>query len=257
MTLISELKNRSVISLTGIDSKKFLQGLLTNDVSKISADNYLYALMLTPQGRFLYDFFIIDFDGAILLDAQSTRVDEILKKFKMYKLRSDVAFSLTNLTVFVSDEKIVNTSILDPRSEALGYRTITSDSFESIEPSWYHTIRIEHKIPDADLDMIYERSLPMEMGLEALHAIDFQKGCYVGQEVTSRMKYRANIRKGLYHITHTGIKSESREIEWNGRKLGELLGRTSDSALALLNIEESEPIKNQQLETTVGTIKIL
>jgi tRNA-modifying protein YgfZ len=256
MNRISELKNRAVLSVSGNDAKSFLQGLVTNDIQKLTAGNMIYALMLTPQGRFLYDFFITERDGGLLLDVQKSHIDAIMKKLKMYKLRAQVDFALTELRVYVSEDKLDELSIQDPRSSVLGYRTITSAEYELSEDEWYHKARISAKIPDADMDMEYERSLPMEMNCDKIGAIDFQKGCYVGQEVTSRMRYRANIRKTLYVIESENQITKGSEVEFDGRKLGVMLGGIENEYLALFNIEEVSALAGKIISTNLGDLRI-
>ena len=256
MNRISELKNRAVISVSGDDAKSFLQGLLTNDVSKLSEGTLVYALMLTPQGRFLYDFFITERDGGLLLDVQKSCIDAIMKKLKMYKLRANVDFTVTDFRVYVSEDSIASDSIQDPRSSGLGYRTITSEEYQLSEDEWYHKARISDKIPDADMDMEYERSLPMEMNCDKIGAIDFQKGCYVGQEVTSRMRYRANIRKALYIVESDNALNKGSEVEFNDRKLGVVLGGIENEYLALFNIEEVSALAGKIISTNLGDLRI-
>lgn len=256
MSRISQLKNRAVISVSGDDAKTFLQGLVTNDITKLDSGKMLYALMLTPQGRFLYDFFIIERDGALLLDIQKSHVDAILKKLKMYKLRANVNLALTDLRVYASEDKLNDESILDPRSPDVGYRTITALEYQDTIDEWYHKARISAKIPDADMDMEYERSLPMEMNCDKIGAIDFQKGCYVGQEVTSRMRYRANIRKALYVVESDNTFSKGSEVECNDRKLGVMLGGIKNEYLALFNTEEVSALAGKTIHTNLGDLRI-
>lgn len=256
MSRISELKNRAVLYVSGDDAKSFLQGLVTNDIQKLTSVGMIYALMLTPQGRFLYDFFIIERDGVILLDVQKSHVDAIMKKLKMYKLRAKVDFALTDLRIYVSEDKLDSHSIHDSRLSDLGYRTATSLEYEISDDAWYHKARISAKIPDADMDMEHERSLPMEMNCDKIGAIDFQKGCYVGQEVTSRMRYRANIRKALYIIESENQLTKGREVEFNDRKLGVMLGGVGNEYLALFNIEEVSALAGQMINTNLGNLRI-
>ncbi|MDX2083350.1 MAG: folate-binding protein, partial [Rickettsiales bacterium] len=170
------LENRSVIEVAGDDRVSFLQGLLTNDINKASPSNLLYALMLTPQGRFLYDFFILEQDSKILLDAPKEYIDEIIKKFSIYKLRSNVTFSISKKNVYATFDYNEN-FLPDPRSEKMGYRIISNHAFESLEDfNLYEDIRIKNKIPDAVKDFIKDKSFPLEYGTDKMHAIDFNKG---------------------------------------------------------------------------------
>lgn len=258
MTKILKLDSRAVISITGEDGIKFLQGLITNDANKISDSTYTYAFMLTPQGRFLYDFFITKVDDTILLDCQKARMSEILKKFKLYKLKSKIEILETDLNVYYSGSPISPNSLPDPRNSSLGFRTITSDSLSSTTTQEsYDLMRINLCIPDAELDLIYERTLPLEIGGLQLNAIDLAKGCYVGQEVTSRMNYRANIRKKIYLIEFTGTPpAKEEELILDDKKIGIFLGVVSNLTLGLLNMEEVSKLINPTYTTNNRTIRI-
>lgn len=258
MAKMLKLDSRAIISITGEDSIKFLQGLITNDANKISASSYTYAFMLTPQGRFLYDFFIINCGDTILLDCQKAKMPEILKKFKLYKLKSKIEILETSLSVYYSDSPINSQSFSDPRNSALGFRTITSEALEStISQEDYDLKRISLCIPDADRDFIYERSLPLEFDGLSLNAIDLSKGCYVGQEVTSRMNYRSNIRKKLYLLEFTGTSPlPEEELILSDKKIGIFLGAVSNLSLCLLNLEEVNKLTDSVYTTDNRTIRI-
>lgn len=205
------LDKRSVIAISGPDRKFFLQGLITNDINKINKDQAVYSLMLNPQGRFLYDFFIFEDNEYLLLDCSKDRQDEIINKLLFYKLRAKVRIEKKeDLLVFSS---ILNQSIdtpfylisSDPRSSKMGFRILkkkelVQDSIEKIiEKNFYDYNRISLKIPD-DSDLFYDKSLPVEYGFDNFNAIDYQKGCYIGQEVTARTHYKGMIRKKIFLV---------------------------------------------------------
>ncbi|MCE2992412.1 MAG: hypothetical protein LW825_05820 [Candidatus Jidaibacter sp.] len=241
------LKSRAVIQLTGRDAVKFLQSLITNDATKISNLEYMYAFMLTPQGRFLYDFFIIKTDDSILLDCQAARINEICAKLQMYKLRSEVEICQTDLKVYASSAPINNQSFADPRSPKMGFRTIGNILDANAHDSEYHALRIKLLVPDADFDFTYGRSLPLNFGEAPLSAIDFNKGCYVGQEVTARMNHRGGIHKKLYLLEWSGNPPrKEEELVINGKKVGIFLGVQQNLVLALLNIDEVEKLEKSE-----------
>lgn len=236
------LENRAVIKISGSAKVDFLQSLLTNDIKKATNQKPLYAMLLTPQGRFLYDFYIISEDEHILLDCQKNKVDEIIKKFTMYKLRQDVQISKTDFKVVASLENL-HRSFVNALPEGI-----------KCEISEYEKKRIENKIPDADKDFIFERTLPLDYGTEG---IDFQKGCYVGQEVVARTHYRGVIRKQLFVCQFNSVdvapKKES-EILAGGKKLGIMLGSSEGLGLCLLSIEELKIAKDASLKITCDDI---
>lgn len=209
------LKNRAIIYILGPESKSFLQGLITNDINKVSKNTAIYAFMLTPQGRFLYDFFIIEHENKLLVDCSASYADEIVKKLNFYKLRAKVEITKSDLQVAAliskKPENISDNVICyeDPRSKKIGSRLIGSEADlrslinsnnleeDGIEQYNYH--RLGLKLPD-DTDLTYDKSFVLEYGFENFHAIDYQKGCYVGQEVTARTHYRGVIRKKVFLV---------------------------------------------------------
>jgi len=205
------LKNRVVITISGPEAKSFLQGLITNDINKIDSGEAIYSLMLNPQGRFLYDFFIISNNETIILDCSTQYVDEIVKKFSFYKLRAQVEIKKSNLVIYAAigdkpqniDQNII--CFLDPRNPKMGYRLIGLEADllslnhgqETIDFYNYH--RLNLKLVD-DSDLFYDKSLILEYGFDDFNAIDYKKGCYVGQEVTARTHYRGLIRKKIFLV---------------------------------------------------------
>lgn len=206
MTIIN-LQSRAIIEITGFDKKNFLQGLITNDVNKASSRDLIYSCMLNSKGRFLYDFFIFESEDKLLLDCDISRRDDIIKKLNFYKLRSKVEIKkYDELEVFaVFDDENFNAdfSFFDPRNKNLGKRLYASKSsvasFKQDE-SEYHLRRIKLKIPQGEEDLFFEKSIILEYGFDDLNAIDYAKGCYVGQELTARTHYLGEIRKKIFYI---------------------------------------------------------
>ncbi len=191
------LQDRTLIEIAGEDRKKFLQGLITNDVNKATAENLIYAVMLNAQGRFLYDFFIFEKDEKLMLDCFAPRRDEILQKLSFYKLRSKVTLQ-KNDELQVS-QNFSNVGFPDPRHPSLGHRSYAKNESAQSEDS-YHLARILNKIPESEHDLTYEKSFILEFGFDELNAIDYKKGCYIGQELTARTHYLGQIRKKVLHI---------------------------------------------------------
>jgi folate-binding protein YgfZ len=248
------LDNRGVIQITGDDSSDFLQGLISNNINKAEYDKLIYAMMLSPQGRFLTDYFILKIEGGYLLDTTSYNLPEIIKKLNNYKLRSKVEIADVSgkYRVLASLEKIDSQFSQDPRNKEIGFRKITEDFSQlQIEPfNEYESLRIKLKIPDAQLDFIYDRSFPLEYGSVELNAIDFLKGCYVGQEVTARIFHLGVIRKKLMNLEiHSSefIPAKGTEITVDNQKIGIVLGVNHKSGLALVNIEDYNKVKGKPL----------
>jgi hypothetical protein len=236
------LNNRSIISISGENIKVFLQGLITNDINKASDKKAIYAFMLGPQGRFLYDFFIIKNGEKFLLDCNKKLVDEIIQKFSFYKLRSKIEIKKEDLLVITEkysnqdyiDELIKNSDVIvfnDPRNNKMGYRIFAKKNViekfiktDKTDNAQYNFDRISLKIPD-DSDLTMDRSFPLEFGFDDLHSIDYKKGCYVGQETTARMHYKGIIRKKIFlvEVTDCNEIEKSSIIEAKSKKIGEIL----------------------------------
>lgn len=259
--MVTILSNRSIISISGEDRKEFLQGLITNDINKVSENQAIYTFHLNPQGRFLYDFFIIENGGKLLLDVQKEKEDEILKKFSFYKLRSKIEIAKEpDLLVAVAFDKtdFANQKIvfLDPRTEKMGYRSF-SNSPEGVDDNQdeYNLRRINLLLPDSS-DFTADKSFPLEFGFENFNAIDYKKGCYVGQETTARMHYKSVIRKKIFLVEwekdpiHKGEKIISDEKE-----IGEILSsiRNNNKFLGLALMKN---LDNDGNEVNLAALKL-
>jgi len=200
------LPNRGHVRITGEDRKTFLNGLVTNDVMKANDAHLIYACLLTPQGKFLHDFFVWDDGKTLFLECEGgTRAYDLATLLIKYKLRAKVVIEAQETcpvyAVFGDD----HSGFPDPRHSALARRTYQKpQGFEEKDFSVWDRIRIEHTIPDGSRDLEIGRSLPLEYGIDHLNGIDFTKGCYMGQELTARTHYRALIKKHLYTVRLSG-----------------------------------------------------
>ncbi len=228
------LANRSVISISGADKETFLQGLITNDINKVSIGEAIYAFMLSPQGRFLYDFFIAKQGENFLLDCCQERLAEIIQKLSFYKLRSKVSIkpepNLQVAVCFDQPEYQANNSIIfpDPRHSQMGFRAfIEKNENQSLQDNTsYNFHRINLKIPD-DSDLTFDKSFPLEFGFDDFNAIDYKKGCYVGQETTARMHYKGVIRKKIFliKISNQQNVAKSSPVDFADKTIGEVLSQ--------------------------------
>lgn len=252
------LHHRTVIRIAGADRMKFLQGLVTNDVAKTQAGQAVYAMLLTPQGKFLHEMLLVPLEDALLLDVDAEGVEALLKRLTLYTLRADVQLGLApEYAVYasiapqaVSVEAMGERSVryADPRHLALGARLLLHandaaahmpDSVASLEA--YDAVRLTLGVPDGVRDMIPDKDFPLACGVEALHGVDFHKGCYVGQEVTARSKHRGTLRKALLPVHAeegqmlpafgTAITTQ------DGRTAGELRSSCGRYGLAMLKLE--------------------
>jgi len=224
---IIKLENRALLKIKGEDSKEFLQALVTNNINFISNEKSIYSALLSPQGKYLYDFFIFQDNKSnyLIIDCEKNSYQELMQKLTIYKLRSNVEITFqdtkdvyivygSDLIKFISNLKMTyqegytknisdNLFFIDPRNKSLGLRVYSnnlSNEFKEIAPgilSDWHYLRIRNTIPHPYKDLEKEKSFIIENNFEQINAIDFNKGCYIGQENTARQKYRGTAKRKL------------------------------------------------------------
>jgi folate-binding protein YgfZ len=262
--------NSRFLSIEGEDSNEFLQNLITNDIYKCSEDNIIYSCLLSPQGKFLSDFFIFKKDEKYLIETHSFFYEKLLKKLNLYKLRSKVHINEVNnlhsYSVFGDIQKDQDTFIfnIDPRNKNIGLKLIhlkknpeILDSLNEINEEKYHQILIQNTVPLSHYDLEENKSLLLENNFENLNSISWDKGCYVGQEITARMKYRALLKKKIYSLE---IKEASpligQVIKDDENEFGKIISIKNDSVLAMLKIELAEIKINtkKKIKTNEGLV---
>ena len=258
-------ENRALIYMSGPDRRTFLQGLITNDIHKVSSEKSIYSALLTPQGKFLHDFFIYEDKDSLVLDTEFHRQEELINLLTKYKLRSDVTItpSQGSNTVYCLYGQNVSADLglepqegatlrndqsiffVDPRLKEMGVRLI-SDSFavQNYTPASFSDFekqRLELGIPRQGIDMLIDKAIPLECGLDELHAIDWQKGCYMGQELTSRTKYRGLVRKRLLPVEFEGAELEPMtSLSYEGKEMGSMRSSHGGKGIALIRLEVFE-----------------
>jgi len=224
---IIKFKNRVLLEIKGEDSRDFLQSIVTNNIDLISNNRSIYSALLTPQGKYLYDFFLFQESkiNSIIMDCEKSLYEELIKKLTIYKLRSKVEIIVkdkinvyaiygSNITELISNFKINNIEgstkevsnnlfFIDPRNRNLGLRVYSNNLLKDFNNlpkgvlSEWNYIRIKNKIPYPYIDLEKEKSFIIENNFEYINAIDFKKGCYIGQENTARQKYRGTAKRKL------------------------------------------------------------
>ncbi|AZL15504.1 CAF17-like 4Fe-4S cluster assembly/insertion protein YgfZ [Rickettsiales endosymbiont of Stachyamoeba lipophora] len=236
--MLEKLTNRTVIGIYGEDRETLLQGIISNNILK--NEPCIYTLILTPQGKFLFDLFIYKRHDHMLVDCLASTKDDLLKRLKMYKLRSKVEIQdLSEIyKVYFADQPVLaQQSYLDPRTNS-GYRIITEASLE-VNDNFYQEFRINQVLPESETELICDKTFPLEYGLDYLNAIDFTKGCYVGQELTARTKHRGVIRKQPFLIKAQGVLEPAQEImDEHGNKLGYITSSFNNKAIGFIRLEE-------------------
>ena len=262
--------NSRFLSIEGEDSNEFLQNLITNDINKCSKDNFLYSCLLSPQGKFLSDFFIFKEDEKYLLETHSFFYEKLLKKLNLYKLRSKVhikeVYNLHSYSVFGDLQKDQDTFIfnIDPRNTNIGLKLIHPkknpeilDGLNEINEEKYHEILIQNIVPLSHYDLEENKSLLLENNFENLNSISWNKGCYVGQEITARIKYRALLKKKIYSLEiKDGSPLIGQLIKDDENEFGKIISIKNNSVLAMLKIELAEKKINtkQQIKTNEGLV---
>lgn len=229
---------RKIYRITGADRESFLQGLVTNDVKGLEK-GLVYTALLTPQGKYLADFFLAPAEGAILLDIDSALAPATVQRLSMYKLRADVAIEETPLHLHRGPGEAPGDGFADPRHPALGWRAYreTAPAGEADAPDW-DALRVEHLIPEAGAELTPD-SFILEMGFERLHGVDFRKGCFVGQEVTARMKHKTELRKGLARVRLDAPVPPGTALTSNGKPAGTVHTVSGNRALAYLRFDRA------------------
>lgn len=240
---------RTVLTVTGSDRKDFLQGLVTNDVNGLE-DGLVYAALLTPQGKYLADFFLLRLGDAIGIDVASELAPGLLQRLNMYKLRADVQIAASDLAVTRGTGPMPEGGFADPRHPALGWRSYAGAAGDGAD---FDAIRVTHCIPETGIELGPD-SYILECGFERLHGVDFRKGCYVGQEVTARMKHKTELRKGLATVTVDGPAAPGTAITRDGRPVGMLHSRSGDRAIAYLRFDRADG-EMQAGDATVTWVK--
>lgn len=227
--------NRTILRVTGNDRETFLQGLVTNDVKGL-ADGLVYTALLTPQGKYLADFFMVPAEDAILIDVHSDLGDGLLKRLTMYKLRADVQIEAVDIPVACGIDDAPEGSFSDPRHPKLGWRAY---GVEGGAPSVdWDAIRVAHVIPETGIEL-HDDSYILECGFERLNGVDFRKGCFVGQEIVARMKHKTELRKGLVSVILDGAGTPGSEITSNGKPAGVLHTVSGTSGIAYLRLDRA------------------
>lgn len=216
------LEDRSILWVQGNDAASFLQRFLSNDIRHINENLTIYGLLLTPQGKFLYDLFLLKHpDSGFLVDCYRPLQDALIRHLLLYKLRANITITakaeyhvyalksrhFTSLGLGETKHIPEGYVFGDPRHAAMGQRAILTQNvlsqaydLSACSHELYHAQRIELTLPQGHDDLISGASYPHDFNLDSFHAIDYQKGCYVGQEVTARMHYKAKLQKAPYTV---------------------------------------------------------
>ena len=265
------------INIGGEDRQNFLQGLISNDINLCNRNNPIYSCILSPQGKFLADFFVIELNGNYLIEIHNQFFDNILQKLQLYKLKSKVTITENNdfisYVLFNNNKKIKDPnhaiSFQDPRNNNIGIKFILNANntfllkewnLKPVDINYYKEILMKNLIPYSPDDLIENKSLLLENNFQNINAINWDKGCYVGQEITARMKYRALLKKKIYtlEIIYGSVKV-GEKITINDISIGEIISITKKFSIAMLKIDAANVIiKNDKvIDLSNATVKII
>nr|WP_253949178.1 folate-binding protein [Mangrovicoccus sp. HB161399] len=224
--------------IAGPDGRTFLQGLITNDTKRLD-DGAVYSALLTPQGKYISDFFLIpEGPDSILMDLPAEHAEAVTKKLSMYKLRAKVAIEQTDLSVERGLGPVPADGFADPRHPGLGWRRYGQDLAESPEVAEaIEAKRVELAVPEAGVELIPGDTYILEVGLDRLNGVDFRKGCFVGQEIVARMKHKLELRKGLKRVSVSEPVPVGTEILSDGQAAGTLYTQAGGAGLAFLRFD--------------------
>ncbi|MEP3296403.1 MAG: folate-binding protein [Pseudoruegeria sp.] len=229
---------RKIYAITGSDRTEFLQGLVTNDVNQMTG-RLVYAAMLSPQGKYLADFFLTEDDDRILLDVAESLAKGFIQRLTMYKLRADVHIEEAPEKLSRGVGNAPEGALADPRHPDLGWRLYSSSPLPDSDIDW-NAIRVAHCIPETAIELQADETYILEAGFERLNGVDFRKGCYVGQEVTARMKHKTELRKGFATVSIHGVAPTGTPIESNGKSVGYLFTQAGNRAIAYLRFDRAQ-----------------
>ena len=235
---MTQATSRSILAIGGADRTGFLQDLVSNDVTG-AADGLVYAALLTPQGKYLADFLLHDDGARMLLDVATPLAAGLVQRLTMYRLRRDVSIDAAPVQVRRGTGPAPDGALADPRHPALGWR-LYGASGGSDDTDW-DAVRVAHCIPESGIELIANDSYILECGFERLHGVDFRKGCYVGQEVTARMKHKTQLRKGLTTVEVDRAAPVGTAIVNQGKAVGTLYTQAGGQAIAYLRLDRAGP----------------
>lgn len=229
------IPNRSILKVSGEDSESFLQSLISNDVSRAKSE-LVYTALLSPKGKYLFDFFILSQLGGYLIDISANNAYQLIQRLNLYKLRADVTIEETDIKIGRGIGPLPKGAFQDPRSDNLGYRIFNPSQTEVSLINW-EKIRVENCIPETGIELITDETYILEANFEKLSGVDFRKGCYVGQEVTARMKHKVELKKGFVRVQIIGSAPIGTDITSNDKVAGQVFTQSNGLAIAYLRFD--------------------
>jgi hypothetical protein len=250
----SVLPSRTAVRVRGADARKFLQGLITNDIGKAREGEAIHAGLLSPQGKILFDFFVVADGDGLLLDVAKDKVGELVQRLNFYRLRAQVEIAqeptLAVAVAWGGSPRLPDGAVAfaDPRLTELGIRLLLPEGMdaatlgcETASEADYHAFRIGRGVPEGGRDYAFGEAFPHDALFDQLNGVDFAKGCYVGQEVVSRMEHRGTARKRIVPVEgEAALPQSGTSVEADGVPVGALGSVSGTSGLALIRLDRAE-----------------
>jgi folate-binding protein YgfZ len=254
----------------GQDARKYLQGLITNNIGKAEGGKAIHTGLLSPQGKILFDFFVVPQGDGFLLDVAKEKAEELLKRLGFYRLRAQVEIveepALAVAAIWGERPRPPEGGIFyaDPRLPELGFRAFLPKDMslaelgcEAVAEADYHALRVKLGVPEGGRDYAFGDTFPHEALFDELNGVDFTKGCYVGQEVVSRMEHRGTARKRIVRVDGAApLRASGASIEADGVPIGTLGSVSGRSGLAMIRLDRAESAVGAGKALTVGGIKV-
>jgi folate-binding protein YgfZ len=242
MSQLAKLDDRSVLEVTGADRVPFLNGLVSNDVALAAPGRAVWAALLTPQGKYLADFFIFAEPDRLLLDCAVSQADLLRQRLLRYRLRADVAMEATPLQVhaaWAGAPQITGAiTAADPRLDEAGWRLLSALPLETnAGPEDWDLHRLRLGLPDGPRDLEPEKTILLEAGFDELGGISWTKGCYMGQELTARTRYRGLVKRRLLPVHGPLLPPHGARVTSDGREVGEMRSSRDAFGLAVLRLD--------------------
>ena len=263
---IAELPDRGVVAVEGPDASKLLQSLLTNDVSLLDTQPAIHAGLLSPQGKLLFEFFVVRHTDGFLLDVARDQAAALVKRLTLYKLRASVTIrdaseSHRIYAIFGADMNLNDVIVYrDPRLADLGSRVIAPDRATmeaTVDAADYHAHRIALGVPEGGKDYVFGDAFAHEALFDQLGGVSFSKGCYVGQEIVSRMEHRGTARKRIVPVSATGGAVVSGDAVHAGDiEIGRIGSVAGSRALAALRLDRAEEFAAKGVALTAGSATV-
>jgi tRNA-modifying protein YgfZ len=270
---IALLADRGVVRVGGDDAERLLQGIITNDMGLLARQSALHAALLAPQGKILFDFFVVKAPGGFLLETAKEKAAELAKRLTMYRLRAKVEIADVSAAHRVlaawgtasqgADASAGTIAFADPRLAALGWRIIADAAHSpgvggatEVGAEAYHAHRIALGVPEGGKDYAFGDAFPHEADLDLLSGVSFDKGCFVGQEVVSRMQHRGHARKRVVPIEGEAVLSSGADVTAGAAAIGKVGSVAGRQALATVRLDRWVEAKTKGEPVAAGGVAI-